>query len=572
MKIVEQPWFRKALVAVAARNKLALLERASRDLRGTQRALLERMLSSCRDTAYGREHHFGSIRTFEEYRAAVAIGDFETHRPYVERMMKGEPDVLFPGKPIIYNTTSGTTSKPKMVPISRECFENSITGMNKIWLHKVVVDNPRVYDGRSLSAVAPAEDGRVEDGTPYGSVSGLSYRNIPPVLKSTHSVPYAVICIRNYEKKFYAMMRHALMYNITYIISPSPSNMIRFHQTVLDNTESLLRDIHDGTLRTDVASEMAAEDRAPVLAALKPDHDRARELGKIFGKHGQQLRPRHYWPDIACINVWMEGNFRLMLPKLDGYFDETTVYRSFGYQASEARAGLVLANDWDYSVLAGHAYHYEFMEVSERGTASPRTVLAHEVEQGRQYHILFSNISGLYRYDINDIVEIIGFYNQLPLFRFVQKGEGVTSLTGEKLSEVQVIHAVETVTSQTGVRTEFYVMHCDEKDLRYRFYVEFAAGTSDHDAAMFTEAFDRTLSQYNQEYEVKRGSGRLHAPELRRLRQGAQEYLKRELIGRRMTTDGQYKEMRLTRKPVTHELLNAYVCAEAGGQTHAHQS
>jgi hypothetical protein len=139
-------------------------------------------------------------------------------------------------------------------------------------------DNPSIYDGKSLSAVTPAVEGNVEDGTPYGSISGVVYRNIPSILKKTYSTPYPVICIPDLPKKYYAMMRCALACDITFIICPSPSNLLRFHQTVMESSGDLVKDIHDGTLRADVAGQLPAADRHEILAGFTPDPQRAKAL------------------------------------------------------------------------------------------------------------------------------------------------------------------------------------------------------------------------------------------------------------------------------------------------------
>lgn len=557
MSLSEKPWFRKFLVTVAGGKHFRAFERASKDMRGAQDAVLKRILDEARDTAFGRDHSLGSVKTIEDFRKAVPIGDFETHRPYVERMMRGEQDVLFPGKPIIYNVTSGTTNKSKMIPISQSYFDASVSNMNRLWLYSVMKDNPRIYDGKSLSAVSVAEEGTTEDGTPYGSVSGMGYKNIPDVLKSTYSCPYAVICIRDYPEKYYAMVRFALEHDITYIISPSPSNLVRFHQTVVDCFDDLMKDIRDGTLRDSTASGLPDDGRDEVMGMLKPNPNRVRLLEKLLSTHGDGLRPKHYWPNVACVNVWKQGNFALKLPDVADYFPEHTVLRAFGYQASEARAGLVLDNDWDYSVLAHHVYHLEFIDASERDAENPRTLLAHEVEQGKRYFIVFSNGSGLFRYDINDMVEIVGFYNQVPLFRFLQKGEGVTSLTGEKLSELQVIDAVAKAADVCGADIRNYVLCCDEAAMAYRLFAELGPETPTETKRAFMNEFDNRLCASNREYEAKRHSERLEAPVLRELCYDSYELLKQRRIANGMGRSGQYKDIYLTNKPALIHLLES---------------
>ncbi len=553
--LAEKPWFRKSLITMVGSPHLRAFNKQSKNLKATQESVLQGILKTCSATAFGRDHGLGQVKTVTDFRKAVPIGDFERHRPYVDRMCRGEENVLFPGKPIIYNTTSGTTGKPKMIPLSKSYFERAVGGISKLWLYTCLRDNPHIYDGKSLSAVSTAEEGFVEDGTPYGSVSGLTYKNIPNVLKSTYSTPYAVICIPDYLKKYYAMMRCALACDITFIISPSPSNQLKFHQTAVEHFEDIVRDIRDGTLRGDVLGAVPEECREEVSNGFSPDSTRAHFLEKLMEKHGDNLRPKHYWPNLALVNSWVQGNFSLVLPKLSGYYPESTVTRAFGYQASEGRLGVVLGNDWDYSVLTAGMYFFEFIPIEERDSADPVVLEAHEVEIGRKYYIVFSHESGLFRYDINDIIEVIGHYNGVPTFRFIQKGDGITNLTGEKLSEEQVIQGVKEAADDAGTRVLFYVMTADNSRMQYDFFAEFEPGTDTKRKKQFLDSFDTGLRRLNREYEGKRGSGRLAKPDLVSLESDSEEHLKEKLVSLGMAREGQYKEIRLTADAILMELL-----------------
>jgi hypothetical protein len=553
--IQNSAWLKKALIKLGGARHFQRFEKASHTLRQTQDSVLEKIIEENKNTAFGRAHGFDKIHAIDEYRQAVPIADFEDHRPYINRMCRGERDILFPGKSVMYNTTSGTTDKPKLIPVSKPYFDEAYRGLSRLWFYTCLKDNPRIFNGKSLSAVARDVEGHTEDGTPFGSISGVVYRTIPAILKQTYSTPFSVVCIKDYQKKYYAMMRCGLAHNITYIVCPSPSNLIQFHATVMDFFEDLVRDIRDGTLRPDVAAQLPEAERAATLAAFKPDPHRAAFLEKLMHAHGQGLRPRHYWPDCACVNLWKEGNFARVLPKLEGYFPGSTALRSFAYQASEARAGLVFGNDWTYSALMAQVYHFEFIEEAARGGGQPTTLLAHEVEVGKRYYLLFSNGSGLYRYDINDIVEIVGHYNQIPLFTFIQKGEGVTSLSGEKLTEVQVVQAVDETAKRLDVAVPFFTFFCDEEKLAYTLFIEFAAETARKKKEAFMAAFDHRLREINPEYEIKRGSKRLGQPHQTEIGPNAGKRLKEALIQKEMARDGQYKESFLVKRPVIRDIL-----------------
>ncbi len=553
--ITDSAWLKKAMIHMVGMPLMSKFNKASKDTETTQNTLLRNIIEKNATSSFGKEHGFQNIKSVDEFRQAVPIRDFEGHRPYIDRMVKGEADVLFSGKPISYNTTSGTTDKPKFIPVSQDYFV-SHNQYNRLWFYSCLKDNPRLFDGHSLSAVSPAVDGHVEDGTPFGSVSGAAYQQIPGILKKTHSAPYSVVCIRDYIKKYYALMRGALARNITYIVCPSPSNLLKFHQTVVENMADLIRDIHDGTLRQDVLAEVDKEDQAATKAFFNHSNPkRAKKLETLFNQHGQELKTHHYWPNVACVNTWKQGNFARLIPAVKELFTESTALRAFGYQASEARAGLVLGNDWDTSALVTNIYHFEFIEEQDRHTDNPKTLLAHELEREKRYFILITNDSGLYRYDINDLIEVSDFYNTIPLVKFIQKGEGITSITGEKISELQVIQAVDDIAKQMGIQIDFFNMYCDEELGMYTLYVEFATQTSRHDKDAFIAEFDIRLREINPEYEIKRGSKRLEAPALKELRPDSYNLFKEKLISHKHAKDGQYKDSYLRKKPIFKKIL-----------------
>ncbi len=554
---VKKPWLKKMLLTMIGRPLVKDFNKASRNLKEAQEEILRKVIQSCKNTAFGKDHNFDKIVTIEDYRKYVPIRDFEGHRPYVERMTKGEENVLFPGKPLFYNTTSGTSSKPKLIPVSPEYFKEAYKKISRLWLYTCLRDNPKLFHGKNLSAVAPAEEGRVEDGTPYGSISGVLSRSVPSVLKDVHSAPYGVVCIKDYFKKYYASLRFALANDVAYIICANPSSLLQFHKVVMENYSDLVHDIREGTLRQDVVAELPHEYLDSVILALKPDQERARFLEEIMEEHGDKLRPKHYWPNLVCINTWKQGNCAQVLPKLEGYYPESTAIREFGYQASEGRAGLVLGNDWDYSVLAAHVYHFEFIEESQQDEEKPDVLLAHELEKGKRYKIIITNTSGLYRYDINDIIEVVGFYNQVPLFRFLRKGEGFTSLTGEKLTETQLIDAMDDTCKKQSLQVKHFTLCCDEKNLCYKLFIEFPGDTNKEMKTSFAKELDECLKSINEEYECKRGSDRLAAPLLFELPDNSYELVKSELIERGMAREGQYKVIYLQRKPVVLDILES---------------
>lgn len=555
MKIIsDSAWLKKTIIKTVGIPLMHQFNKASKNVKKSQESILKEIIERNNNTVFGKEYKFSTMQNIEDYKKKVPIQDFEGHRSYIDRMVKGEADVLFAGKPMSYNMTSGTTDKPKLIPVSKNYFRTYKT-LNKLWFYSCLRDNPAIFNGKSLSAVSPSVESLTEDGTPIGSTSGSSFQAIPSILEKTYSSPYSVMCIKDYLKKYYALVRGALGGDVSYIVCASPSNVLRFHQTIKENFSDLVKDIHDGTIRPDVLAEIEKSQRNKMQMFYKPDPKRALLLEKLIKEHGENLKPKHYWPNVACVNTWKQGNFSRIIPEVKELFGEKTVIRAFGYQASEARAGLVFDNDWDYSALAVNIYHFEFIAEEDRGDPAARTYLAHELEVGQRYYIVISNNSGLYRYDINDLIEIVGFYNQTPLIRFIMKGEGITSITGEKLAETQVIQAVDDVAKSLDINIKFFNMFCDEEKFFYSLFVEFSQNTSRHNKDAFGFEFDIRLRDINPEYEAKRGSKRLDAPTIRELQPNSYNVFKETLIANRFAKDGQYKDSYLRKNRMFLELL-----------------
>jgi hypothetical protein len=122
-------------------------------------------------------------------RKNVKINDYEDLRPYVERHKNGEADILFPGKPKLYATTSGTTKEPKWIPITEQYYQDVYKKMNQMWFYTLIMSRPKVFYGPCVSIVGKAIEGAAPDGTVFGSASGIMQRDIPEFMKSVYTAP-----------------------------------------------------------------------------------------------------------------------------------------------------------------------------------------------------------------------------------------------------------------------------------------------------------------------------------------------------------------------------------------------
>ncbi len=210
-----------------------------------------------------------------------------------------------------------------------------------------------------------------------------------------------------------------------------------------------------------------------------------------------------------------------------------------GYQATEFRGTIPLSAETPGGLPPLHHHFFEFVEQDQWDGGNPESLTLDRLEAGRRYYILITTMSGLYRYFMNDLIEVTDIFHRTPLLRFVQKGKGVTSLTGEKVYEAQTIQAVRDVGSRFGMAPAFFVLVADDERSAYRLYIE-SEDRTPPDAQTIAVAVDRRLGELNIEYDSKRASGRLGALSVAWLRPGAAEAYKAACVGRGQR-EGQFK-------------------------------
>ena len=242
--------------------------------------------------------------------------------------------------------------------------------------------------------------------------------------------------------------------------------------------------------------------------------------------------------------TWTGGSCGTALHGLSGLLPPETAVIELGYLASEFRGTLNI--DARNNVCLPNLFqtYFEFVERGawEAGDAGDAAFAGlHELEHGGEYYVFVTTLDGLYRYDMNDIVRVNGRVHETPTLEFVQKGKGTTSITGEKLTESQVLSAAPAVLSQRGVGQRFFIVIADEEAAAYTMYVE---ADRHEDGEGIAQEVDARLSKLNVEYEAKRKSGRLAPLRLRWLRRGAGDEYRATCVatGQR---DAQFKYLHL---------------------------
>ena len=505
---------REGLSLTQSRRLRRLVEGAKRP-RTVQLALLRRIMAENADTEFGKNHGFSKVVDSAIYRQSTPVQTYEDLRPLIERQeLTGEP-CLTMEPPVYYHRTSGTVGASKNIPVTASGLKQ-MKRDQKLGAYVWSRDSA-VLRGKGFAISGQAIEGHMEGGTPFGSASGLLYRSQSRLVRSRYVLPPEIADIENYELRYLAMVICGLAEpNVTGIATANPSTFLRLLSVADKHAGIVLEAIRMG--------RMPDEDSLPAAArhGLKSNPSRAAYLADCLKATGR-FTFVDIWPGLKGVVTWTGGSCGAALSGLSGLLPSDIPIIELGYLASEFRGTLNIDARSNVCLPTFFETYFEFAERDAWEAGGSDFMGLHELEQGGEYYVFVTTSNGLYRYDMNDIVRVSGMVHQTPSLDFVQKGKGTTSITGEKLTESQVLDAVPAVLLRRNVHQRFFIVIADEDAAGYGLFVEAESrGASSHDSgAAIADEIDSRLCELNVEYEAKRKSGRLVPLEVRWLRRGA---------------------------------------------------
>ena len=480
-------------IAAAARNPMR-----------AQHALLGKILQRNRDTTFGRKHGFERIDSYARFAARVPVHDYEALRPYVDAEIERGEQALTAESPIHYLRTSGTTGKPKDIPLV-ESHLRQLRHINRLSVssqHRVC---PAAFRGSILVVTSPAFEGRLANGKPYGSASGIVSGSTPPLVRDKFVVPASVLTIHDSRVKYLLILRLGVARrDITYLGTANPSTLLALMKLYRENETALIADLRDGGFF--LADRVPGDVLASVEKRLRPDPLRAAEIGALQAAAGRRIAD--LWPELRLVVTWTCASAGIAVTALRAELSPHTHIHELGYVSSEFRGTITIGKRPGSGLPTWDTHFFEFVEKDRWDRAEPEFLTLDKLRKHTDYYVIVTTPSGLYRYFINDLVRVTGFFRRMPLLKFMQKGKGVTSITGEKLYESQVLAAVRHVLEQLGRIPRFVMMLADEAAQRYRLYVETDAGEKP-ESLLLAQMVDAQLRSLNVEYDAKRESGRL---------------------------------------------------------------
>jgi hypothetical protein len=468
-------------------------ERGLVDPAGAQAERLAAILGLLRGSAFARDQGLDGTEDLDAFRAKLPVRLHAALVPWLDRVAAGEPGVLTHERPSMLLETSGTTGRPKHLPVTPS-WAASYGDAQALWILGLLRDDEQLRFGKVLSMVSPAEHARSPGGLPIGANTGRMFLAQPFWMRWRAPVPYAAYTIRDPELRAYVILRLALGAPVSSWTTANPSTILLYCRRLQAWWEDLRADVADGTLRRGPAAGLSRGQRLRLWWA-----SRRRRLP-------EQPVPARIW-GLRRVNCWKGGASSFFLDRLAGALGADVPVREAGVNASEGWFGVPVDDGDPVAHLGGHLL--EFLPVEGDGPAR----MAWEVEPGAEYRLVVTTEAGLCRYDLGDVVRVTGWCGRAPRLVFVRKVGNVLNATGEKVTEDQVAAAARrALPGAVGVSVSlgWGEVPCQ------RIAVEGAAGEPDAVAARY----DAALMEANVEYADKRRSGRLGPPRVRVLRPG----------------------------------------------------
>lgn len=472
-----------------------------------EKFLLERLAEN-KDTEYGKLFGFEEIHSIEEYQKELPITFHYDYEAAIDRQVEGEEGLLTAEKPLFYCISSGSTDSPKYVPIVEKDLQRQYFYWHDLVRETIRRQIPDATDEELFGRIFETGEFR-RNFMPDGTMSGVRASALHRYLESRgefdsncYTAPLEVMFPDQMEDMLYVKLRFALACrDVTAIHGVFVNRVVGMFRYLVDNWEAFLSDIETGKISD--CFPVSHEWRRYLEEKLPADPKRAEELRGIPTENLPKGLVRKIWPKIRYGQLIGGSMFAAYMDMLWMYVEDLPIH-FFTYAASEGCFGIArnMGEEDAYYVLLPDTCFYEFM--SETGDGE-RIYTIRDVEVGSKYEILITTLSGMYRYAIGDVVEVVGFEGQAPVVRVCYRKSQVINIADEKMNVRQLENAMRKFQRRAECSAEGYCVDGDyTKRLPcYILYLELADGELPEDAAeILDECLMESCSGYKRDREL----------------------------------------------------------------------
>lgn len=362
------------------------------------------LIVSARNTAFGKDHGFAKIRSYEEFKEAVPVVDYEGLRPYIERIKEGEENVLWPQKPIYLSKTSGTTSGAKYIPITKESIPYHIKAARDSILHYIAETGKADFVNNKMIFLQGSPELDESGPIPIGRLSGIVAHHVPGYLQRNRLPSFSTNTIDDWETKVDAICKETLPQKMGLISGIPPWVQMYFEKLIEHSGKSTIQ-------------EVFPEFSLFIYGGVNYEPYR-QTMEKLIGKRVDSIE---------------------LYPASEGFI---------AYQDSQEEEGMLL--------LLNSGMFYEFIPADEFNSENPTRISLKDVKLDQNYVLILNTNAGLWGYNIGDMVRFVS----LKPYRIVVSGriKHFTSAFGEHVIAEEVEKAIAYACEKTGIEVvEFHL-------------------------------------------------------------------------------------------------------------------
>ena len=487
---------------------LAVLDRMEQaSLHGSKISyeLLMQLVRDNQDTEYGRKCGFREIRSYADFAAKVPLSNYEDYEPYIERMLCfNQKNLITADEVVYYAHTSGTTGASKMIPCTRRALDLFFTtGYERVF--GLYDRTRREQTGEGMPpckgiTLMESKTGYTIYGVAHGAISETVL--LKEDTAQYNALPEELIYpVSDFDRRHLKMLFALRERHLSFFLGSFAPFLYDMFTYLRQNWELLCGDIESGSINPDIVMDPAL--RCKLDARMTPDPERAAEIRAIMAAHENDAFIPMLWPDMKLIATIGTAAFAPYLEKMRQFMGPDIAVDYLGYVSSESTIGTVLKEDEATYMLLPWGGFYEFIPMEDGAPDTP--LLMDELEVGKEYELIVTNLSGFYRYRLGDVVRVTGYHNQCPMLVVSYRKSQLISMYGEKVTETSLHGAVEAMAEELGTTVLEYSVYADASSDpgHYVVFLESDREIRPELWPVYSETLNRKLCQAHESYRKK---------------------------------------------------------------------
>ena len=413
----------------------------------TQQKVFKSLLDQAKNTLFGTDHHFNEIKTFADFAKKVPVRDYEELKPYVDKMVEGEKNILWPGKPLYFAKTSGTTSGAKYIPLTKQSMPFHIKAARNAILSYIYETANAEFVSKKMIFLQGSPVLEVKNGIQLGRLSGIVAHFVPKYLQKNRMPSWQTNCIEDWETKVDAVVDETINQDMA-IISGIPSWVQMYFEKL---------QIKSGKK----VGELFKNFNLFIYGGVNYEPYRAK-FENLIGRKVDSIE---------------------LFPASEGFF---------AYQNSQKDKGMLL--------LLNSGIFYEFIKSNDFFTENPKRYTIGEVELNTNYVLIISTNAGLWAYNIGDTVQ----FTSLKPYKLIVSGriKHYISAFGEHVIGKEVECALNEAMQNTHVRVNEFTVAPQINPASglpfHEWFIEFE--NEPDDLEVFAQLIDKAMQKQNSYY------------------------------------------------------------------------